>query len=117
MPSKHLFALALVLTAFATPGCASDGPSTKEQVCNSFNALGEQVAEGNGIFGNPLFHRIGDLGDVASRYPDDGVARDGDSLKKIADADSLTIAELFASTSHIARLCDHPLSTNVLFGG
>lgn len=96
----------LILTSMTA--CASS-PTTKAEVCSSFNDLGVQFLKGNGILGNPLFHQISDTGDIAKRYPDAGVQSDGDELGKLGDAESLTGFDLMNATTHIADLCGHPL--------
>ena len=118
MPAKSMAAgmLTLALAGVLVTGCTS-GPSTKEQICASFDALGTQLTEGNGIIGNPLFHKAGALADVASRYHGEpNLAVDATALRRIADSDSTSGVELTRATVHIAQLCGHPLGTNALFG-
>jgi hypothetical protein len=118
MHLKYLAATALsALVALPLAGCSS-GPATKDQVCSSFDALGNQLLQGNGSIGNPLFHKAGDLADVASRYQGSpSLAADAAALKKIAKSDSTGGPELMRATTHVANLCGHPLGTNALFGG
>ena len=102
-------------TMLVVAGCG--GPTTKQEVCDSFDALGTQFMQGNGIFGNPLFHKAEDLAGIAGRYdgePD--LSGDADRLQEIADSDSTSGLELMNATTHIAELCGHPLATNALFG-
>jgi hypothetical protein len=107
---------ALVLTSVLISGCTS-GPSTKEQVCTSFDALGTQLLQGNGIIGNPLFHKAAALADMAGRYPGSpNLADDAKALHRIAGGDSTSGMELTRATTHIAQLCGHPLASNALFG-
>jgi outer membrane murein-binding lipoprotein Lpp len=97
-------------------GCSST-PSTDEEVCGSFNELGTQVLEGNGIIGNPLFKKVDELANVVGRYegqPD--LSADAEALHEIADSDSTSGEELMNATMAIANLCGHPLGTNALFG-
>jgi hypothetical protein len=107
---------AVAAVTVGTAGCAS-GPSTKSELCASFNTLDQQLLKGNGVFGNPLFRAADDLGDVAARYPDATVSRDGAALHKIADSDSTSGGELMDATGHIANVCGHPLGLGALFGG
>jgi hypothetical protein len=94
-------------------GCSA-GPSTKDAVCTSFNDLGTQLVQGNGLFGNPVFHKAGDLGDLASRYPARDLSANAAALKNIANSDSTSGQELMSATDQIADLCGHPLAMNVL---
>jgi hypothetical protein len=96
-------------------GCSS-GPSTKEEVCTAFDDLGKQVLQGNGVFGNLVFHKADTLSDVAKRYPDRDLSRDAKALKDIADSSSTSGAEIMAATSRIANVCGHPLMFGSLFG-
>jgi hypothetical protein len=107
---------AVAAVAIGTAGCASV-PSSKSELCASFSALDKQLLKGNGVFGNPLFHAVDDLGDIAARYPDATVSRDGAALHKIADSDSTSGGELMDATAHIANVCGHPLGLGGLFGG
>jgi hypothetical protein len=112
MYTKPLAICVSVLTAATLTGC-SRGPSTREEVCASFDTLGQQMTEGNGVIGNPLFHKAGALADVAERYPGSpGLADDAKRLHRIANADSTSIEQLLNATTHIADLCGHPLGLN-----
>ncbi|MEU6175537.1 molybdenum ABC transporter substrate-binding protein [Streptantibioticus parmotrematis] len=109
---------ALVLTAVAPAlalvvacGAPAGRPASRAEVCQGFDALGDQLLQGNGVFGNPLFHKAGDLAGLASRYqgqPD--LSRDAAALHRIAGADSTTGADLMDATVNIATLCGHPLA-------
>jgi hypothetical protein len=109
---------ALTVVALATMLVAAcGGPTTKDEVCDSFDALGTQLLQGNGILGNPLFHKAKALADIAGRYDGDpDLSGDADRLQDIADSDSTSGLELMNATARIAELCGHPLSTNALFG-
>lgn len=102
---KLIIAVAVVLLAAA----CSSGPATKDEVCGSFDDLGAQMLQGNGIFGNPLFRAAESLADTADRYDGSDISADAERLHKIADADSTSVAELMNATPQIARLCGHPL--------
>ncbi len=110
-------ACALVIIGVVLVGCTST-PATREDVCKSFDRLGVQLFQGNGIFGNPLFHRADELSDLAGRYHGaNDLSVDAKALHDIAESDSTNGDELMSATRHIADLCGHPLGTNALFGG
>jgi len=118
MQHRSRVAMTAAISAVAVlVGCSST-PSTDEDVCGSFNELGTQVLEGNGIIGNPLFQKVDELADVAGRYegqPD--LSGDAEALHEIADSDSTSGDELMNATMAIANLCGHPLGANALFSG
>ena len=98
-------------------GCTSK-PATREEVCRSFDRLGVQLLQGNGIIGNLLFHRADELSDIAGRYHGENeLSADAEALHHIAQSDSTSGDELMKATRHIADLCGHPLGMNALFGG
>ena len=105
---RGVLASALVAALFLS-GCAF-GPSSKTDLCASFDDLGSQLTRGNGVFGNPLFKAAGNLGAVAARFPDTSVTADGAQLNAVAKSDSTSIGELMNATQHIARVCGHQLS-------
>jgi hypothetical protein len=114
---NYVAGLALLATTSLMPGC-SLGPSNKDDVCASFDALDQQFTHGNGIIGNPLFHKAGSLADVADRYNGQpSLAGDAAALHKIAKSSATSGVELSRATTHIAQLCGHPLGTNALTGG
>jgi hypothetical protein len=89
-------------------GCSTD-PASKRDVCDSFDALGVQLLQGNGIIGNPLFHAAEALADTADRYESGGLSADAKRLHEISDSDATSVAELMNATTNIADLCGHPL--------
>ena len=108
---RKLPSLVLAL-AVAVPGLSacSQKPSTRDDLCSEFSALGKQLLQGNGVFGNPLFRQTKDLGNVAKRYEDDeGVQRDGEELVKLGKGKSLSGQDLMGATHSIANVCGHPL--------
>lgn len=106
---------ALLLGA-ALGGCAT-GPTTKAEVCTAFDDLGNQLFHGNGIIGNPLFHKADELGNLAGRYPGPpDLTADASALHKIADSSSTSGDELEQATAHVANLCGHPLSLAPFLG-
>ena len=106
----------VVLAVLAVTTACSSGPSTQAEVCTDFDVLGEQVFQGNGILGNPLFDAAEDLADTAGRYEDADLSADADRLAEIADSDSTNGAELMTATSAIATVCGHPLGMNAVLG-
>jgi hypothetical protein len=116
MSTRSVAALAAALfTAVALSGCSTQ-PSTRAQVCTTFGELGDQFVKGNGIIGNPLFHKADDLSDIAGRYAGSDLSADAKALHKLAKSDSVTGLQLMNATSHIAQLCGHPLAVPSLFG-
>jgi hypothetical protein len=106
----------ILLPVLGTSACSS-GPTTKAQVCKSFDELGAQLVQGNGVFGNPLFHKAGKLADVADRYEDgDALSSDAAQLHSIASSDSTDINALMNATTNIAALCGAPLGVGALLG-
>jgi hypothetical protein len=103
------------LVAVLLAGCSS-GPSTKAEVCSSFDSLGTKLMHANGILDNGIFDEAGNLGDTAGRYQGADLSRDASALKKIADSSSTSGAALMNATGEVANLCGHPLALNALFG-
>lgn len=102
----------LVCVAPLLVGCG--GPTTKAEVCKDFDDMGQQLLQGNGVIGNPVFTAVKKAGDTASRYEDDaGVQSDGEALKAIGKSDSLSGNDVLNSSMNIANLCGHP----AIFGG
>jgi hypothetical protein len=98
----------IVLGSLLLSRCSS-GPSTQSEVCKTFDELGLQILQGNGIIGNPLFHKAEELSGIVKRYDGADLAEDAAALRKIADSDSTNSAELMNATTHIAALCGHAL--------
>jgi len=108
--------LTIIALTFAA-GCGPSGPSTRAEVCSAFTTLGAQAMQGNGVFGNPLFTKAGDLADVAGRFPGSpNLASDSSALHAIADSDSTSELALMNATQHIAALCGQGLGIGSLFG-
>jgi hypothetical protein len=114
---RRLTAVLLIVPAAGTLSACVGGPSTKEDVCSTFDELGTQLMKGNGVFGNPLFRKVDDLSGVAGRYDGVDLSSDSDALHRIAESDSTTSLEIIRATSRIADVCGHPLSSNEIFGG
>ena len=102
-----LVALFIIVAAFIK---LTEGPSTKAEVCASFDELGDRAIHANGFIDNPVFSQADDLADLAARFegPPD-LSSDADALSRIADADSTNLFELMRATQQIARLCGHGL--------
>ncbi|HEX4220925.1 MAG TPA: hypothetical protein VHZ97_01040, partial [Pseudonocardiaceae bacterium] len=99
---------AAALTVLGIAGCAS-GPTTRTEVCQQFDDLGQKYLATNGFFGNSVFDEAGDLADTASRYPGPDLSTDANALSQIANTNSTSGLELINATTHIAQLCGHPL--------
>lgn len=116
MGTRATAVVSLAAAGMLLSGCASR-PAEKAEVCATFDDLGTQLMQGNGVFGNPLFNKTEDLAGVADRYVGTpSLVDDASALEQIADSDSTSGAELIAATGSIATLCGHPLGTNALFG-
>lgn len=109
VPRPAAVVLTVVATAVVLSSCAT-GPSTRSELCDGFDTLGEQVLGGSdGFSDNEVFRRADDLADLAERYPDSDVAGEAESLHEIADADSTSGSALMEATGQIANTCGHPL--------
>lgn len=100
---------AAISAAIMLGGCTSS-PSTQADVCKSFKELGDQLLRGNGVIGNPLFHKADALSHVASRYHGQDLSVDARALHRIAKSDSVSGEDLMNATTRIANLCGHPLA-------
>ncbi|RSN61437.1 molybdenum ABC transporter substrate-binding protein [Amycolatopsis sp. WAC 04182] len=110
--------LAAVVGLTTVSGCGPTGPSTRTEVCTTFDQLGEKLLGANGLYDNALFSKAEDLADAAGRYPGaPGLTMDSAALTKIADSNSTTGHALVQATSTIADLCGHPLGFGGMFGG
>jgi hypothetical protein len=107
--------LAVVVVGLAIFAIArlTRGPSTKDEVCASFDSLGDKVRNANGFIDNPVFRQASDLSDLAGRYegqPD--LTADAEALEKIGDSNATSTVQLTNATRRIASLCGHPLGLN-----
>ncbi|MEU1126691.1 molybdenum ABC transporter substrate-binding protein [Streptomyces sp. NPDC005899] len=112
-----LGAAGAALLVLTTTACGGFGPADKEEVCTGFDELNTQFVQGNGVMGNPLFRKTEEMADLADRYegtPD--LSKDAEGLHKVADADSMTGADLAENTTRIAELCDRPVGFGTGFG-
>jgi hypothetical protein len=109
--------IAAVLVGTATLAGCSSGPSTRADVCGAYDDLGRQLLQGNGVFGNPVFHKADDLAGVAKRYQGADLTSDAAALHHIAKSDSTSGTQISQATSRIADLCGHPLGFGDLVGG
>ncbi|MET8758820.1 hypothetical protein [Lentzea sp. NPDC004782] len=108
MKAFATIATAALVTALV-PAC-SLGPTSKEEVCESFTELGRSFTNANGIFDNAVFRNAGDLADIAGRYNGgDMLQRDAKALSGIADSKHTNGLELLNATQQIAKLCGHQL--------
>jgi hypothetical protein len=110
-PTKKVV-IGLIVLLFVVAGInkLTEGPSTKAEVCASFDKLGQRLRGANGIFDNAVFSQAGDLAGLAGRYkgtPD--LSRDAEALENIADSNATNGFQLMRATQSIARLCGHSL--------
>jgi hypothetical protein len=112
---RAALAAAVLAGTGALAGCVS-GPSTQADVCGAYDDLGKQLMQGNGVLGNPLFHKADDLADVAKRYQATDLSTDAAALHRIAKSDSTSDQEIEQATPRIADLCGHPLGLGDLSG-
>lgn len=109
--------LTVIVVAVAVTGC-SLGPTTKDEVCESFQELGDSVSNANGIFDNAIFSDAGTLSSVAGRYEGgDQLKSDAEALDAIADSKSTTVLALMNATQQIARLCGQQLGSGFSLPG
>jgi hypothetical protein len=88
----------------------TEGPSTTDEVCASFDKLGDSLRNANGLFDNAVFNEAEDLSDLAGRYEGSrDLSADAEALGDIADSSSTNGLELTRATRNIAQLCGHPL--------
>ena len=106
------WATGCVVVALALPGCAGQGPATKDELCSDFDAVSKQLYRG--VFSdNGVFRTAGDLADTAKRYQESSaVQASADRIEKISKSDSTTVTELRNATAAIADVCGHPLGLN-----
>jgi hypothetical protein len=107
--------VAAALIGVGVTSCSS-GPATRTDVCNAYDDLGRQLMQGNGLIGNPLFHKADDLAGVAKRYQAADLSSDATALHRIAKSDSTSGMELMQATTAIADLCGHPLGLGQTVG-
>lgn len=99
----------MIAVAAALTGC-SLGPTTKDEVCESYQELGHSVSKANGIFDNAIFSDAGTLSNVAGRYErGDQLKTDAEALEAISDSKSTTVMALMNATQQIGRLCGQQL--------
>ncbi|GLZ29150.1 hypothetical protein Lesp02_13400 [Lentzea sp. NBRC 105346] len=111
--SRYLIAGVTVLVA-----ACSIGPTTKEDVCQSFTELGNSVLKANGIADNAIFRNADRLSGIAMRYQGGTTLKsDADALARIADSGRTNGLELMTATTGIAKLCGHPLALDSLLSG
>jgi hypothetical protein len=97
--------LATVLTA-----CGSaEGPSTRAELCDGYDALSDEMRDVNGLFDNAIFSAAGDLGRIAQRYDDNGTVQTaGEQLVQISDSDETSFDELMTAVVGIQGECGAP---------
>lgn len=102
--------LALVLLAAVATGCGlSAGPSTQAELCDGYDALGDEIRNVNGLWDNGIFSAAADLGRTARRYEDNtSVQTSGDQLIKISDSDETSFDALSTAAIEIQAECGAP---------
>ena len=107
MDLRRIGPVLIVLAAAVAAGCAT-GPVDRDELCEGFDRLDEEVAGGNSGLGNPLFDAAGDLADLAEGYPGGRTSADAAALHTIADSDSTDLNELRNATMQVSTICERP---------
>jgi hypothetical protein len=82
-------------------------PSSTADVCSAFSTLSQKVNDDSGVFSNPVFTAVGNLANVASRYPDSQAVKDeAPELQSIADSNSTNVLAISSASTSIASLCN-----------
>lgn len=114
-PPRHRCPAMMVVCAtlaatVALAACGTSAPTTKAALCQKFDALGKEVFATHLLSDNAVFRRAGDLADAARHYQAaPTVKAEAPAIRKIADSDSTSGAELMDATEAIAEVCGHPL--------
>lgn len=107
----------MIVVSVALTGC-SFGPTTKDEVCESFQDLAHSVSNANGIFDNAIFSDAGTLSSVAGRYEGgEQLKSDAEALDAIADSKSTSVLALMNATQQTARLCGQQLGRGLSLPG
>lgn len=111
------FAVVVVTGVILLGGCAT-GPTSRQEVCEEFDKLGQYALSANGVIDNLVFYTAGNLADTAKRYSgSEDLSNDASRLSGIADSSSTNNLELANATTHIAGLCGYPPGMSALGGG
>jgi hypothetical protein len=93
-----------------TPSGAAIHSSTKSALCGSFDTLGSDLL---GAPGSQVYKAVANLGEVAAQYRSSrAVTQEGTELGALANASSLTGAQLLNATKAIASACGHALGAD-----
>ena len=110
--------LVLMLSGATVTGCFSSEPTTRAALCEKFDALGTELMTTHLLSDNAVFRRAGDVADAAAHYEAaPAVQAEAKRIRKIADSDSTSGAELRNATRAVADVCGHPLGFGDLFSG
>ena len=96
--------------AAATPSGAAINSSQKSALCGSFDTLGTDLLSAPA---SQVFKAVGNLGEVAAKFRSSKVVtQEGTELGALANASSLTGAQLLKATKAIASACGHALGAD-----
>ena len=103
-------AAGLASFATSTPAGAAIHSSAKSALCGSFDTLGRDLL---GAPSSQVFKDVGNLGEVAAKFRSSrAVTQEGTQLGALANASSLTGAQLVKATTAIASACGHALGAD-----
>src|ERR1700677_2682887 len=103
-------AAGLASVAETTPAGAAIHSSAKSALCGSFDTLGRDLVSAPS---SQVFKDIGSLGEVAAKVRSPkAVTQEGTQLGALANASSLTGAQLVKATTAIASACGHALGVD-----
>jgi hypothetical protein len=115
-PRRCSALLALAAATVVLAGCFNSEPTTKAALCEKFDALGKELLTTHVFSDNAVFRRAGDMADAAERYEaSPAVQAEAKRIRKIADSDSTSGAELMNATRTVANECGHPLGLGTSF--
>lgn len=100
-------AITVTLAAAATFAACSSAPTTRQQVCDAYNTLRQEMLTGDLLSNGQIFTQAGTLSDLASRYsgPID-LSANAAELKAISQSSSTTELAVINATDEIIDLCD-----------
>ena len=117
MSGRAWIALAVLSSAAGFASSAETAPSgaaihssAKSALCGSFDTLGRDLLSAPS---SQVFKDVGNLGEVASKFRSSrAVTQEGTQLGALANASSLTGAQLVNATKAIASACGHALGAD-----
>ncbi|ROO90805.1 hypothetical protein EDD29_8544 [Actinocorallia herbida] len=108
-PAVHLFLAALLVLPVKACAAGADGigPTGLDDVCAAYVDLARVYDGPNSIPGREVFTALAELGEVATRYPDDPDIGDaGPKIAEMAERDSLDPLELSFTVAPIMIACN-----------